>query len=80
MAGIARIGVRRASARRHCAEVGKTPPTLNCYTGLKFIAALGENRSRARNGTRKRLVAPSQISEFEMLRLQRPARRYEGAR
>jgi hypothetical protein len=77
MCSIARIGDRSAPILAHRIGVEKRTPIPGSYTGLQFLAALGEGSSRACSDVRNRLVAQQQISGIQMLRLQHPVRCYE---
>ncbi len=77
MVSIAHMSDGRVPMLAHCVEVGKRPLTLVRYTGLQYIAALGENSSRERSNSQDRPAAQWKISGFEMLRLQRPPRCYD---
>jgi len=71
------IGDSRAQTLVHRVEVEGRPPTPAKYTGMQFLSALGEDGSRTRSGARNRLAAQRHTGGFQLVRLQRPVRRYE---
>jgi hypothetical protein len=62
MCGMARIGDRRKPILEQRVEVEKRTPIPPSYTGLQFLAALGESSSQARSDIRNLLIVQQQIS------------------